>query len=162
MSDTSPTLHMLCGKIAAGKTTLASKLTHSHKTVLIAEDAWLKALFGAEMVTPADYVEYTSRLRGIMGPHISTVLASGVSVVLDFQANTVKSRLWMRNIFETAHASHQLHLLTPSDAICLERLHKRNAQGEHPFQVTDTQFYHFSKYFELPTDDEGFDIVRYS
>ena len=45
MSDLRPTLHFFCGKIAAGKSTLAAKLAEQEGTVLIAEDAWLAALY---------------------------------------------------------------------------------------------------------------------
>jgi predicted kinase len=40
-----PTLHMICGKIAAGKSTLAARLGRAQGTVLVAEDDWLSALF---------------------------------------------------------------------------------------------------------------------
>jgi hypothetical protein len=47
-------LHMLCGKIGAGKSTLAKALAAREATVLISEDAWLAALFGDRMETGAD------------------------------------------------------------------------------------------------------------
>lgn len=43
MSNAAPTLHMLCGKIAAGKSTLAAELGDANGTVIIAEDEWLNA-----------------------------------------------------------------------------------------------------------------------
>ena len=49
MPDHSPILHMLCGKIAAGKSTLAARLASAPETVLIAEDDWLNALFADEL-----------------------------------------------------------------------------------------------------------------
>lgn len=39
-----PTLHMLCGKIASGKSTLAARLSATPGTVLVSEDAWRTAL----------------------------------------------------------------------------------------------------------------------
>lgn len=159
MSRPSPTLHLLCGKIAAGKSTLASRLADSNGTILIAEDAWLNALFADELSTAADYVHHASKLRNIIGPHVSSLLRAGISVVLDFQANTVESRAWMRGLFEAANASHQLHLLMPPDEVCLERLQRRNKQGDHPFAVTEAQFRQFSKYFVAPSPEEGFNIV---
>lgn len=161
MPRPSPTLHLLCGKIAAGKSTLASKLAESNGTVLIAEDQWLNALFSDEMATASDYVQYASKLRKIMGPHVSSLLHAGASVVLDFQANTVESRAWMRGLFEAANASHRLHVLAPPDEVCLERLHKRNKQGDHPFAATEAQFRQFSKYFVAPSPDEGFNVVMH-
>ena len=67
MAPTSPKLHLVCGKIAAGKSTLTAKLSESQRTVLIAEDAWLAALFSEEMASVADYVRHSAKLRRIMG-----------------------------------------------------------------------------------------------
>ena len=153
------TLHLLCGKIAAGKSTMAAKLAEADRTVLIAEDDWLAALFSDQMSTAKDYIHYASKLRTIIGPHIASLLNANVSVVLDFQANTVESREWMRSILNQTRADHQLHVLLPPDEICLQRLRARNALGDHPFSVTEDQFHHISKYFKPPTSDEGFNLV---
>lgn len=150
---------MLCGKIAAGKSTLASQLARLENTVLIAEDDWLAALFSDELSSASDYVRCASKLRGIMGPHIASLLNAGVSVVLDFPANTVENRAWMRGILGATAAAHRLHVLDASDALCLARLRARNAGGDHPFAATEAQFRQFSKHFVAPTPEEGFDIV---
>lgn len=161
MPDISPILHMLCGKIAAGKSTLAASLASAPGTVLIAEDDWLNALFADELVSLPDYVRCSSKLRRIMAPHVTAVLNAGVSVVLDFPANTVEQRKWMRGILKNTSAAHQLHLLEPPDEVCLSRLRARNSQSDHPFAVTEAQFRQFSSHFTVPTPDEGFNVVRH-
>lgn len=161
MPPASPTLHMICGKVASGKSTLCAKLGQSPNTVVIAEDDWLAALYGDEMSSLSDYVRCTARLRAIMGPHVTALLEAGLSVALDFQANTIESRAWMRAIAESANASHVLHFLDVPDATCKARLKTRNATGEHPFSVTDEQFEQLSKHFVVPSDDEGLTIVRH-
>ena len=159
MSETSPMLYLFCGKIGAGKSTLAAKLAESPGTVLIAEDDWLKALNGDQMSRPKDYRICAAMLRDIMGAHLVSLLNAGVSVALDFQANTVESRRWMRRIMDQTAADHQLHVLAPPDEICLERLRARNASGTHPFSVTEDQYHQIAAYFEPPTEDEGFNLV---
>ncbi len=159
MTDQNPTLHMMCGKIAAGKSTLAATLAKPADTVLIAEDEWLAALFSEEMSTPKDYFLCASRLRAIMGPHVASLLSAGLSVVLDFQANTVESRQWMRGIIERTGADHRLHVLVPPDEVCLARLRDRNASGAHPFSVTEAQFHQIARHFAAPTPEEGFNLV---
>ena len=159
MLNEDPVLHLLCGKIAAGKSTLAAKLAEPAGTLLIAEDDWLAALYSDEMTTPKDYVRCAAKLRNIMAPHIVSVLNTGVSVVLDFLANTIESRQWMRGIVDLAHAEHQLHVLAPPDEVCLERLRKRNADGDHAFSVSEEHFHQVTKYFTPPTPDEGFNLV---
>lgn len=161
MSDTSSTLHMVCGKIASGKSTLASRLASRQETVLIAEDDWLYALFSDQLTSIADYVRCTSKLRTIMGPHISSLLTAGISVVLDFPANTVETRAWMRGILEKTNAAHHLHVLHASDETCLARLKQRNADGDHPFAVTEEHFRQITRHYAAPSPDEGFTVVMH-
>lgn len=154
-------LHMLCGKIGAGKSTLAAKLADAGDTVLISEDAWLGALFADQMSTGTDYMRFAAKLRSIMTPHVAGLLRSGVSVVLDFPANTVEQRAWMRELVTSNDVEHILHLLDVPDEVCLARLRARNKAEEHPFTVTDAQFHAFTKHFAPPTEDEGFHVVRH-
>ena len=154
-----PTLHMLCGKIASGKSTMAARFGATPGTVLIAEDAWLDALFAEELHSLNDYVRCSSKLRRVIGPHVVALLDAGVSVALDFPANTVAQRAWMREILAGTQAAHQLHVFDVSDEVCLARLRARNAAGDHPFAVTEAQFHQFSSHFAVPTAEEGFDLV---
>ena len=94
-----------------------------------------------------------------MGPHIASLLSAGVSVVLDFQANTVESRRWMRGIIDRTGADHRLHVLAPPDEVCLSRLKERNASGLHPFTVTEEQFHKISAHFVPPSPEEGFNLI---
>ena len=50
MQKTLTTLHLLCGKIASGKSTLAKELATQPSTVIIGEDDWLAHLFPGEII----------------------------------------------------------------------------------------------------------------
>ena len=154
-----PTLHLVCGKIAAGKSTLTDRLGQQPGTVVVAEDHWLARLYPGEQTSLADYARNAGRLRDAMAPHLVALLRLGLSVVLDFPANTVASRAWMRTLFEAAGVAHQLHVLDVPDAVCKARLRLRNAEGAHPFTVTDAEFDLFSRYFVPPDPEEGFTLV---
>jgi predicted kinase len=159
MLHKTPTLHLVCGKAASGKSTLTAQLGSQPGHVVISEDDWLAELFSDELHSIADYARCALKLQEIMGPHVAALLNAGVSVVLDFQANTIARRNWMRQIIEATQADHKLHYLDVPDAVCLERLRDRNASGEHPFAVSESQFIQLSRYFVAPTPDEGFDLV---
>ena len=161
MASNPPTLHMLCGKIASGKSTLARRLADADSTVLLVEDAWLKPLFGDELKTLEDYTRCTRKLRAAMAPHVSALLNANVSVVLDFAANTPGQRAWMRGLLDASGAAHLMHVLNVSDAKCLARLRARNAEGKHPFAVTEAEFDAFSSHFVRATAEEGFDLASY-
>lgn len=158
MTGSPATLHMVCGKIAAGKSTLTSDLGAFPNTVVIREDEWLPGLF-PENRTAVDYARSAERLRQTMGPHIVALLKAGVSVVLDFPANTVANRNWMRSLFETGGAAHQLHYLDVPDEVCLTRLRARNESGEHPYVVTNGQYLEITQHFAPPQPGEGFTLV---
>jgi len=160
MSGSNATLHMLCGKIAAGKSTLGARLAQAERTVMISEDRWIDRLYAPELRTLADYFERCDRLRATLGPHIVDLLRAGVSVALDFHANTIGSRQWMRALFEQAGASHQLHFLDLPDEVCRARMHARKAAGGSG--VSDAEFDHVTSLFAPPEESEGFNVIRYS
>ena len=153
------TLHMLCGKIAAGKSSLAATLGAAPLTVIVSEDKWMFPLFGTELKEVADYVRCSARLRAAMAPHLVDLLKAGMSVVLDYPANTLASRAWMKGIAEAAGAAHRLHWLDVPDEVCRARLRARNASGEHEFAATDEHFALITSHFVPPGAEEGFDIV---
>ncbi|MFL6857039.1 MAG: AAA family ATPase [Allosphingosinicella sp.] len=157
------TLHLLCGKIAAGKSTLCARLAEAPGMVAISEDDWTKTLFGEEMREVADYVRVAARLRAAMGPHVAALLEAGLDVALDFPGNTKATRAFWREVAEGAGARLVLHWLDVADEVCRARLAARNAEGVHAFAgVTDAQFDLITGYFEPPGEGEGFEIVRES
>ncbi len=54
MTPAPATLHLLCGKIASGKSTLAAELGALPGCVVISEDQWLAAIWQDEMHSVAD------------------------------------------------------------------------------------------------------------
>ncbi|MDW3685415.1 ATP-binding protein [Cupriavidus sp. CV2] len=154
-------LYMVCGKIGSGKSTLARQLAARPATVLISEDDWLSSLYPGEIREVADYARCAGRLRDAMASHIDALLLAGMSVVLDFPANTPATRSWARAIFEQAAAAHQLHYLDAPHALCKARLRARNASGTHPFETSDAQFDAITRYFVAPSADEGFNVIRH-
>lgn len=153
------TLHLVCGKIAAGKSTLVARLGAEPGTITVSEDTWLARLYPGEQNSLEDYVRNSTRFRSAIAPHLVALLRIGLSVVLDFPANTLASRAWMRTIFGQAEAAHQLHWLDVPDDVCKARLHQRNAEGNHEFTVSDEMFDLFTSHFAPPTPEEGFDLV---
>jgi predicted kinase len=154
-------LHMVCGKIGAGKSTLARRLAAAPKTVLVSEDDWLARLYPNEIHVLADYMRCAGRLREAIAGHIEALLAAGTSVVLDFPSNTIATRAWARGVFQSAGADHCLHYLDVPDEICKARLRARNLSGAHPFETSDEQFDQISSHFVAPMEEEHFNVVRH-
>jgi len=161
--DTQAELHFFCGKMAAGKSTLALKLSLQKNTILIVEDIWLSKLFPDEIIDIQSYIKYSARLKPIISEHILNLLNIGISVVLDFPANTVTQREWFTKIINKSQAKHTLHYVNTSDDTCLEQLKIRNRNKPVGGAFTsDEEFYEISQYFQEPATNENFNIKTYS
>lgn len=157
-----PVLHFFCGKAGAGKTTVASRIAHAQRAILLSEDIWLLRLFGDQMETFEDYLRFSRKLKTVVGPLAVDLLKAGHSLVLDFQANTKRGRAWFRSVFEQAGAEHVLHFVDSSNELCLERIAKRNVdlpEGSH--HLTEKTFLHITSFFEPPEESEGFNVKIY-
>lgn len=157
-----PTLHLVCGKIASGKSTLSAQLAALPRTVRVSEDSLLAQLYPDQIASLADYAALSVRLRTAIAPLCLQMLQAGTSVVLDFPANTPATRSWMLALAQQSGAPHVLHFLDVSDAECKARLRQRNASGLHPFNTSEAQFDAITRHFVPPDASEGFHIVRAS
>jgi predicted kinase len=156
-------LHFFVGKPAAGKTTLARKIASDTGAMLFCEDEWLTRL-EAGIDTVEDFRKHSIRLRNALSPVIVDLLRRGISVVLDFPCNGVKDRAWARGLFEAAGAAHVLHLIDRPDDICRAQLARRNEtkpEGIYWGHVSEATFERVAPYFQPPSVDEGFNIVRH-
>jgi predicted kinase len=163
MPPMAATLHCICGKIAAGKTSLARKLAAENAAVLICEDEWLVRL-EAEIESFDDLRKHARRLRAAIGPHVVDLLRLGISVVLDVPANTPKDRAWIRSLFEAAQAAHELHVIEATDELCKARLRERNEtmpEGLYFGHVSEDIFDPVTNLLVPPLEDEGFNLVRH-
>ena len=90
------------------------------------------------------------------------LLRAGVSVVLDYPANTVEHRARMLGLAREAGVAHVLHFLDVTDDDCKARLKVRNESGAHPFVLTEAQFDQLARHFVVPTVGEGLTIQRHA
>jgi predicted kinase len=161
MTQTSATLYVVCGKIAAGKTTLARRLAAEHGAILICEDEWLVRL-EADINSLDDFVLHARRLHAALGPHVVELLRLGTSVVLDVPGNTVKAREWVRSLLEAAQARHELHWIDVPDDVCRARLRARNAtkpEGLYFGHVPEAIFDPVNRAITPPAEREGFNVI---
>ena len=155
------TLHFICGKAGAGKTTLARALGRTLPALVFCEDEWIATL-GVEVRTLDDFLAASARCRALIAPLATDVLRLGMSVVLDFAGNTLKGRAWVRSLFEAANADHLLHVIEASDAGCLANIRRRNDEkpaGVYFGHVSDEMFHAVTPYFAPPAPEEGFRTV---
>ena len=69
--DPETTLHFLCGKMAAGKSTLAVELAKDNSAILLIEDNWLSHLYPEEITDTQEHIRYSVRLKIILSEHVA-------------------------------------------------------------------------------------------
>lgn len=160
--STSAKLIFLCGKMASGKSSLARDLAARENAVLLVQDDFLDALFPGEITDVQAFVQRYSRLKNALTPHICALLSKGMSVVLDFAAATKAQRVWFRELIESTNVAHELHFVDASDALCKSQLRNRSKglPARTPW-TTDVDFETINAYFQPPTEDERFTVVRH-
>ncbi len=157
------TLIFFCGKMGAGKSTIAQELALEPKTVLLSEDEWLAVLYPDEINNFNDYLKYSSRLKPLLKDHVGSILNFGLTVVMDFPGNTVKQRAWFKEIVSKNRAAHKLIYLDVDDQLCLKQIKQRRDGNPERVQFdTEETFHQLASYFEAPSGEEGFniDVIR--
>lgn len=154
------TLSFFCGKMAAGKSTLAKRIVARTGAVLLVQDEWLGHLFPDEIVDVEAYRKCSRRLTAALTGHVSALLARGIDVVLDFPANTRRQRAWFRELLDRSGAPHELHFVDVPDETCKAQLRLRSHDlPDGTAWTTDAEFDAITRFFEPPSAEEGFNIV---
>lgn len=155
-------LSFFCGKMAAGKSTLAKRIVESTGAILLVQDDWLTHLFPDEIVDVPAFRKYSARLHAALADHVCELLARGLPVVLDFPGNTRAQRAWFRALIDRAGAAHELHFIDVPDALCKAQLRLRSSGlADGTAWTSDAEFDAITKFFEPPATEEGFNIVRH-
>lgn len=156
-------LTFFCGKMGAGKSTKSRELAQEKGAILLSEDDWLEALYPNAISSLEDYRKYSTQLKVPIEALVHSLLKSGVDVVMDFPANTLKQREWLKSLYEGGNAAHQLIFIDTPNEQCLKQIEKR--RSELPQRAkTDTKemFDLLLNHFVEPQDSEGFNITRLS
>ena len=158
----SPKLIFFCGKMAAGKSTLARELACGENAVLFVQDDLMAALFPGEIIDIPSLVNRYARLKDAIEPILCDLLSKGTSVVLDFAANTPRQRAWFRELIDRTQVLHELHHVEASDELCKKQLRERSKDMPAGTRwTTDAEFDAVTAYFQPPAEEEGFNVIHH-
>ncbi|WP_110114248.1 ATP-binding protein [Bacillus sp. CGMCC 1.16541] len=156
------TLYIFCGKMGAGKSTQSAQLAKDERAVLLSEDEWLSSLYPNQIQSFEDYLTFSAQIKPLVKKHVQNILRVGTDVVMDFPANTKKSRKWLLEMASEVHANHQLIYLNLDNEQCLRHIQKRRIeQPERAAFDTEEVFLHVTQFFEAPEASEGLNILEF-
>ena len=156
-------LSFFCGRAGAGKSTRAREMSVARKAGLICEDQWLLRLFDGAPTLEA-YIERRGKIRNLLAEYVPPLLAAGHCVIFDFGGNTVRDRQWVRSVFDSVGARHELHHILADVALCKQRVAARNRAkppGIYWGDVSEATLDAVNAYFQPPAPAEGFTIFEH-
>ena len=156
-----PTVHLMCGLVCAGKTTVARRLASEVPAVRFTLDEWMLRLYGGRHDAP----EYVARLevcKALMWETALQVLGAGHDVLLDWNQWNRERRAEWRDRAHAATFPVALHFVDVPIETAVQRASDRAARGtQHVHQFGEEGVRHFATIFEPPTAAEGFRTVTH-
>lgn len=141
-----PTLVVICGLPGAGKTTHARRLEAELGAVRFCPDEWLQAL-----ALPLSDEHQRDRLEQLQWVLAKRLLALGQSVLIEWGTWGRSERDRLREEGRALGARVELHYLTASIDVLLERIVRR---GMEETPITRADLEHWARCIQVPTDEE--------
>ena len=141
------TLIFFCGKMGSGKSTKSQEIAKKMGAIILSEDEWLSAIYPNEITDFDSYIKYSMRIKPLLKNHVQNILNTGITVLMDFPANTKKQRQWFKDIFSEHNISHKLVYIEADDQLCLKHIEQRRLTNpeRHNFDTAyQNKMYHSS------------------
>ncbi|OUR97361.1 hypothetical protein A9Q84_13635 [Halobacteriovorax marinus] len=166
-------IHLICGPIGAGKTTLAHDIAKEYGAIRFSEDEWLSELFVPN--APENLMEESIQVIGewASGKYqlcrvqiwqvCEQLLSRGVSIVLDGAAANKEQRDLIRKKAKKHNVDFQLHFISADKEVRRERVLDRNSKKgkTYSIEVNQEMFDHMEVFFEPPKHKELKGALRY-
>jgi len=154
-------VHLVFGRVGAGKTTYARRFAAEHQAVFFCLDEWMATLFTMDAPSPLTLEWMMPRVERAERQILATaqqVLAAGRDVVLELGFFTREQRDRIR-ARASAHPT-KIHVLDVLAEVRRERVRARNrGSATLTIEVDDATFDWAESYFEPLGDDELRDAV---
>lgn len=152
--DTAPTLYLLCGLPATGKTTRARELEAMANAVRLTADEWIARLYPDDAEAAARD-ERRDRVEQLQWQVAERLLGVGTDVVLDWGLWSKDERAHYRQRAEALGAQVRVELVEAPLSVLRRRLAERNRDPPPgTFRISAGELEEFATLFERPTSEE--------
>ncbi|WP_043647558.1 AAA family ATPase [Chitinilyticum litopenaei] len=159
------TLHFISGPQGAGKSTYALQLVQARHGLYFSIDAWMQALYGADLPQPLDpawIMVRVQRCENLIWSLARHHVQLGGTAVLDLGLQKQADRLHFQQLADASGLPVQWHFVDAPLATRRQRVMARNTGHSETFAfvVTAPMFDYMEKQFERPTADELAHAIR--
>lgn len=157
---TTPTIHIICGFIGAGKPTFARRLEAETGAVRITKDAWLIRLIGHDPAIEG-YAELDRRVCALSRELAFDLASKGIDVILDEGFWSRQERADLKQRVRDVGAEPVVYFVdTPIDVIRERVAHRNEHLTEDAFVISSEMLEGYLPFWEPPAADEDCVIVR--
>lgn len=161
MNSKQPTAYIICGFIGAGKTTFARKLEKETGAIRITKDEWMVKIFGNKITLDNKFAEYDKSVTRLAKDVAFQILKSGGDVIIDEGFWSKSQRVDIKQKIAQLGAKPILYYVESSVERMRERVVDRSkTTTEDSFEISREMFDSYLKFWEPPTDDEEFILVK--
>lgn len=146
-----PKLHIICGFVGSGKTTLAKKLEKQYKAARFSTDEWMIGLFDFNGNFGKKYIQTKKLCKEFIWKLSKRLLLSGQDVILDFGFWSRKERALYRKRARSIGAKTILYFLDVPYGLLKKRIASRNRKiKKGDFFITEKWLNKWADHFERP------------
>ena len=157
------TTHLISGLPCSGKTTYATGLGVDLGGVVFSLDRWLITSFGTYSIADVGHEEHVRRVlasRELIWDVASEFLKRGIDVILDDGFFLRENRMRVIDQSRRLGADAKIHFIDTPLIVIRARLDVRNAKlPRFNFWIGPDTLQAFAELFEIPTNDEGAEVV---
>lgn len=150
------TVYLICGKIAAGKTTYSHMLAKAKKAVLLSTDEITLAIFGQHIGEKHD--EVVESVQNYLFEKSLEILENGINVLLDWGFWLREERDYAREYYSSRGIQCEFHYIDVSHDTWMDNIAKRNQavieNRTSAYYVDDNLAKKFESIFEEPERSE--------
>lgn len=147
-------LHLMCGLVAAGKTTLARQLAVDLPAVCLSRDEWMLRLYGGRYDDPV-YVERLGPCTDLLWDVAMDIVRAGSKVVLDWNFWSRTRRAEARTRADAVGADVVLHWLdVPLEEVARRARARNMNRPPDAHEIDEAEVRRFASIFEPPSSDE--------
>lgn len=142
-------VHIMCGKIASGKTTYAKKLSEKHRAVILSVDDLMQKLYD-RCPGEKQHTETVKRIMNYFYELAEDAVSKGIDVILDYGYWTRADRKRTREYFEGKGIKTALYYIQVPEKTRLSQLERRNKTLKDSQIIEENMREKLDAYFEEP------------
>ncbi len=154
------TLHLLCGYMGFGKSTIARKLALQYNAVILNDDEFMRELFGRNLPEP-QFRQSHKKVSEFTWKLAERILQTGTNVILDRGFWSKQSRAYAVQRARYFCDSILFHQIECDMQTAKNRVLLRTQSDPSALEINENTFDLFSSRYEPISPEEQLDVIYY-